>query len=549
MLQISMMEKSGTFPKGVSVLDVVKELHPTLVDTTIACFSDGLSLGLSYPLTKNCILHPITFQHEEGRRIYERTLRFILYIAVKRLFPNDKLRVEHSLGYGIYACLLHRSLTMEEIAALKEEMENIVRCDYPFTLEKWTKQQAVDYFQTIGETDKVHLLDYRPYDFFYVYQCNRVFEYFYGTMLPSTSYVTAFDLLHNAPGFVLQMPSPNNPKHAAKFKHLPKHLGVFQQSNQWCRILECSNAADLNDMISHGKFREFIRVNEALHDKSIATIAQDVVENGIKAVFVAGPSSSGKTTFSNRLGIHFRVLGKRPFLISLDDFYLDRVTLPLEKDGEPDLESLYSLNIECIQSTINDLLHGKETYLPHFDFKKQRCDRKARKARLAKDQILIIEGIHGLNPILHSAFDQSVMRKVFITELTCLNLDNHNRIRTTDARLLRRLYRDHHSRNVPIAQTLKMWEKVRAGEEKWIFPYQEQADYVFNSALHYELPVLKTMAKPLLATITKEDDNYIAIKRINKVLAYFLPAPKEHLQEIPPLSILREFIGDCTFYD
>ena len=373
-------------------------------------------------------------------------------------------------------------------------------------------------------------------------------EYFYGAMLPSTRYVPAFHLMPLAPGMVLQMPSPKNPAVPAPFASLPKHLAAFAQSNRWCDILGCMNAADLNDMIVGGKLPDFIRVNEALHDKSIAEIADGIHRRGAKAIFVAGPSSSGKTTFANRLCIHLRVLGLRPVLISLDDFYLDRDLLPLEADGQPDLEALSALDVALLRECVAALLSGGEVQMPRFDFTVSRRAPKRYPLKLADDQLLVMEGIHGLNPALHEGFDPSLIAKVYISELTCLNLDNHNRIRTTDARLLRRIVRDHQFRNTPPEETLAMWNSVRRGEEKWIFPYQEQADFVFNSALHYELPVLKRYAYELLKAIPPENPVYLSSRRLLKILHYMLPATDEALREIPPLSLLREFIGGCTLY-
>ena len=373
-------------------------------------------------------------------------------------------------------------------------------------------------------------------------------EYFYGAMLPSTGYVKVFKLRLNAPGMVVQMPSPADPTRPAPFPHLPKHLSVFAQSNQWCNILGCMNAADLNDMIVAGKLPDFIRVNEALHDQSIAQIAQGVAAQGSRAVFVAGPSSSGKTTFSNRLCIHLRVLGLHPVLISLDDFYRDRHSLPLETDGKPDLEALSALDVPYLRQCLDDLLSGREARMPRFDFTVQRRSPDLYPLQLKADQILVMEGIHGLNPALHEGFDSHLISKVYISELTCLNLDHHNRIRTTDARLLRRIVRDHQFRNTLPEETLEMWNSVRRGEEKWIFPYQEQADFVFNSALHYELPVLRRYAYDLLDRIPESNPVYLASRRLVKILHYILPATDEAMDEIPPLSLLREFIGGCTLY-
>ena len=552
LVKVTMLGKEITYNtavRQVTVLNAVEDLAPEYRNTVLGCFCGGRALELNQVLTEDCALHPITFQNEEGRRIYERTLRFVLLLAVNRVLgENCRVRIEHSIGYGVYMRFLDREADAETVEKLDGEMRRIVSENLPFTKEKWSRDEAIRYFSMRGMKEKAHLLAFRPYDYFNIYRCGGMAEYFYGAMLPSTRYVSAFKLLFHEPGMVLQMPSPANPRVPAAFEEREKHLTVFAQSNRWLDILGCKNAADLNDMTVGGKLREFIRINEALHDKSIAEIADGIHKKGARAVFVAGPSSSGKTTFSNRLCIHLRVLGKKPVLISLDDFYRDQHTLPLEADGKPDLEALTALDVDYFRECMYRLLHGMDAYMPSFDFntKCRRADMKP--MRLEDGQIMVIEGIHGLNPQMHEGLEKDMIAKVYISELTCLNLDNHNRIRTTDARLLRRIVRDHQFRATLPEDTLKMWNSVRRGEEKWIFPYQEQADFMFNSALHYELPVLKKYAYDLLMQIPPENACYLAARRLIKILHYLVPASDEVLREIPPLSLLREFIGGCTFY-
>lgn len=548
MITVKLLERIGTFEPYVTVQKVIAALAPEALDTALGCFCGGKALELNEKIEASCRLHPITFQNEEGRRIYERSLRFVMLLAVKRVLPGKHVRIEHSIGYGVYARLLEEEIDEAAVARVQAEMERIVQEDLPFLRERWTRSQAITYFTQEGEEDKIHLLSYRPYDHFNVYRCGEMAEYFYGAMLPSTGYVKAFRLLHLSPGFVVQMPSPDDPNHPAPFVHLPRHLAVFSESKRWCDILGCMNAADLNDMTVGGKLPDFIRVNEALHDQSIASIAQGIAQRGSRAVFVAGPSSSGKTTFSHRLCIHLRVLGFRPVLISLDDFYLDRDVLPLEENGLPDLEALSALDVPLLRKCLSQLLSGEEALMPRFDFTVSKRFPQGYPLRLEEGQILVMEGIHGLNPALHEGFDPNLISKVYISELTCLNLDHHNRIRTTDARLLRRIVRDHQFRNTLPEETLTMWNSVRRGENTWIFPYQEQADFMFNSALHYELPVLKRYAYDLLLSIPDSDPVYLASRRLVKILHYILPATDEAMRDIPPLSLLREFIGGCTLY-
>ena len=544
---ITLDGKQQHYSKAVTLGNAVKDLLPEMDGKVLGALSGGRVVELSSILREDHVLQSITYAHEEGRRIYERSLRFVFLMAVKRYFPDAHVRVEHSIGHGIYMELEKQRLYTGDVITLSGIMRDIVLEDLPFIKKQWSREEAIAYFSVQGESEKARLLAYRPFDYFNVYESGGIAEYFYGAMLPSTGWVSVFDLHSRAPGLVMLLPSPEDPAVPAPYLSQPKQMATFAQSNYWCRVLECSHAADLNDLIKKNRFRDFIRVNEALHDKSLAGISDEIIARGSRAIFIAGPSSSGKTTFANRLNIHLRVNGLKPVLISLDDFYFDRNTLPLEEDGQPDLEALDAIDVPLFKQCIASLLAGKETPMPHFDFGTQRREKTTR-IKIAADQPLIIEGIHGLNPALREGFDPKMVFRIYISQLTCLNLDNHNRIRTTDARLLRRIVRDHQFRDTPPTQTLAMWDKVRRGEDKWIFPFQENCDVMFNSALHYELPVLKLIAYDLLGEIPKEDPNYYKCNRILKILNYLLPAPEETLNEIPPLSILREFIGGNTLY-
>ena len=538
-----------TFDQPVTVAQTLARLLPESHDKPLGAFCEGRVLELGSRLTQDTTLRPITFQDEEGRRIYERSLRFILLLAVHRCYPDVRVRIEHSIGFGMYLQLVGRRVVQGDAKLIEDTMREIVAANLPFKRSRWSRQQAIDYFTRLGWTDKAALLSYRPYDYFNIYECGGLAEYFYGAMLPGTGDVPVFSLRYYPPGLILQMPAPNDPAVPAPYVSRPKHMSTFFESNYWCQILGCSNAADLNDLIASGQLREFIRVNEALHDKSLAEIAEDILRMDARAIFLAGPSSSGKTTTANRLKIHLRVLGMHPVLISMDNFYLNRPDVPLDEHGKPDLESLYALDIELFRHCIRDLLDGKTAQLPEYDFATGMRKEKSIPLRISHDQMLIIEGIHGLNPELHKGFEPGEICKFYLSELTCLNLDDHNRIRTTDARLLRRIVRDYQFRGTTPEKTLAMWDSVRRGEEKWIFPYQEQADIVFNTALHYELPVLRRYAYDMLQRITPDEPDYFRANRLIKILNYFLPAPDDAMQEIPPLSILREFIGGNTFYN
>ncbi len=546
---ISVADRSYTFDRPVAVADALKALLPELDPLDMmGAFLSSRVLELTDVIDQDCDLRPITYQDEEGRRIYERSLRFVFLLAAGRCFPGEDLMIEHSIGQGLYVHFENRRLTQADVDAIEEEMRHIVSMALPFKRRRWTREKAIDYFRMKGGEDKARLLSYRPYTYFDVYELDGEYEYFYGAMLPSTAYTPVFSLRLYAPGLITTLPSRADPKRPAGFLSLPKHMAVYRESHDWCRMLGCATVAQLNGLIEKGGMRELIRVNEALHDKTLSEIAQDIVNRGARAVFIAGPSSSGKTTFANRLSIHLRVNRLRPVIISMDDFYIDRDKIPLEEDGRPDLEALTALDVELFRSCISSLLRGEETMMPRFNFETKKREEAMVPLRIEPDQPLIVEGIHALNPEIYKSFDRRLICLVYISQLTSVNLDYHNRIRTTDARLLRRLVRDMQFRGTRPEDTLAMWDSVREGEEKWIFPYQEEADIVFNSALHYELPFFRAIAYDILRAVPEDDPNFVRCNRLLKILHYMLPADLSMMDEIPPLSILREFLGGNTLY-
>lgn len=547
-MKITMGSQTRVFDSPIRLEEALPQFFPDTWRDVLGCFYQGRVLELGTMLDRNGVLEPITYGNEEGRRIYERSLRFVFLLAVERVFPKAWVRMHHSVGQGVYIELIRRRVRQADLQAIEGEMRDIIAQDLPFLKEKWTKQQAIEYFAAKGDEDKARLLGYRPYDSFTVYTLDHYSEYFYGAMLPSTGRLKVFGLRQRAPGLVLLLPNKWAPSQPAPYLNLPKHMTAYAQSNYWCQVLRCETAADLNGLIAGGGLRDFIRVNEAFHDKSLSEIAQDIIDRGARAVFIAGPSSSGKTTFANRLSIHLRVNGLRPVILSMDDFYRDRSTIPLQADGKPDLEALDALDVDCFRRCLADLLAGRVAQMPRFSFIEARREDRLVPLQVDASQPLIIEGIHGLNPALHEGIDPRQLCRIYISQLTTLNLDYHNRIRTTDARLLRRIVRDHLFRDTRPEDTLAMWDSVRRGEEKWIFPFQEAADIVFNSALHYELPILKTLAYELLKQVPKTHPDYVKCARILKILHYFLPVDSAVLEEIPPLSILREFIGGNPLY-
>ena len=358
---------AGEFDPGVTVGEVVRALQPEKASQVMACFRRGDVLELNHPVQEPGEMISITYQHEEGRRIYERSLRFVLLLAARRRFPDYILRNEHSIGQGVYMEMEGHRLSAADVSCLEGLMRDIIQEDLPLTRERWSKQDAIAYFMAQGDLDKASLLSYRPFDYFNIYTGGGISEYFYGAMLPSTGLTPVFALHHHAPGLVLLLPDRDDPARPASFVSLPKQMAIFSQSNYWCKVLDCSTAAGLNHLIADNKLRDFIRVNEALHNQSLSDIAQDVVNRGARVIFISGPSSSGKTTFANRLSIQLRVKGLDPRLISLDDFYRNRDELPLEADGMPDLESLNALDVPLFRQSIDSLLSGRETPMPRFD--------------------------------------------------------------------------------------------------------------------------------------------------------------------------------------
>ena len=542
---IQAMGREKNFPEGTTVRDCLTALD-AFPRGTLAALSGGVVRELNDPLRGDCSLVPLTLEHEEGRRIYERSLRFVMLLALKHLFPYEQVRIEYSVGYGVFVRLPGHPLHRQDIVKLENEMRRIIDLDLAFVKKQWTREDAIAYFEEEKQFDKVELLKRRPVPYFNMYSIDGMWEYFYGAMTVSTGYVSVFTLFELRGGFVLQLPAGADFDHAAPYVYRPKHLEIFQQSADWCRILGISNVTDVTRMIEEKRLRNFIRVNEVLHESAINDIARRIHEENKHIVLVAGPSSSGKTTFAGRLAVHLQMFGHPSRRISMDDFYFNRADMPLGEDGQADLESIDGIDMELLSNTLNSLLAGEEVFMPGFDFGYGERDYLTPPTTLAPGEIIILEGIHGLNPKVSEQLPPDEIYRVFVSALTCLNLDDHNRIRTTDVRLLRRIVRDNQFRNTPPEETLSLWPNVRRGEEEFIFRYQENADSMFNTALHYELPILKLYAYDLLKDVPASSSEYLLARRLIKTLNYLPDVDSSLLSEIPPLSLLREFIGGCT---
>ena len=506
----------------------------------------GRTQSLNDKVEEYAFARTLTYADEEGKRIYERSLQFIFLTAAHRLYPGERVRIRHSFVQGLYIDLPNVNVKPQIVARLKEEMRRIVAADLPIQRYTVSTGDAQDYFARTGQTDRLRILGYRKFGHFTLYRIDGLEDYFYGEMAPRTGLIDVFDLRAYGEGIILQMPDANDPTKPARFVDLPHLIHTYSEAANWHAILNCENAADLNDMIVNRRLREFIRVNEALQERRIEQIADQFIASGARLLLIAGPSSSGKTTFSHRLSIALRVHGLRPVKVSLDDYYLDRDSIPREPDGSVDLERIETLDVELLCDHLLRLLRGEAVEVPEFDFKSGKRLPHTHTFRVEPAQPIIIEGIHGLNDRLTASIPDSLKFKVYISPLTMLNLDDHNRIRTTDARLLRRIVRDNLFRGTAPEETMAMWASVRRGEEKYIFPFQEKADVMFNSALTYELPIMKKYAYPQLLSITEDSPHYTMARRLVKFLNYIQTADVE--DEIPVNSILREFIGGCCFY-
>ena len=506
----------------------------------------GRTESLNAPVEEYAFAKTLTYADEEGRRIYERSLQFVFLTAAHRLYPGKRVRIRHSFAQGLYIDLPDVAVTEVIVADLKAEMQRIVAADMPIQRLCMSTDDARDYFTRTGQTDRLRILGYRRFNHFTLYRIDGLEDYFYGEMAPSTGCLAVFNLMAYGGGILLQMPDVKNPEKPARFVDLPHLLHTYDEAARWHAILNCENAADLNDMVVNRRLREFIRVNEALQERKIQQIADQFIASGALILLIAGPSSSGKTTFAHRLSIALRVHGLRPVKVSLDDYYLDRDTLPREPDGSLDLERIDALDLDLLGDHLPRLVRGETVRTPEFDFKTGKRRAESYPFAVEQGQPIIIEGIHGLNDRLTATIPAHLKFKVYISPLTMLNLDDHNRIRTTDARLLRRIVRDNLFRGTPPEDTMAMWASVRRGEEKYIFPFQENADVMFNSALTYELAIMKKYAYPRLLTITEDSPCYTMARRLVKFLNYIQTADVE--DEIPVNSILREFIGGCCFY-
>jgi len=491
------------------------------------------------------VVHLLRYSDPTGKDAYVRTAQFVIFLALRQLWPEARAVMNCTLGAGLYIEV--RGIADFSAEKLKQQIRSLVAQDIPLLRRRMKTGEAVAYFGAQGQQDKARLLQWRTKESFDVYSYGDFSDYYYGEMAPSTGYLRVWDILPAANGFIFVFPDDQNPDRVADYREMPNFFSVFSEGEAWCRLMECETVADLNALTDSGRIRELIRVNEALHEKRYSQVADMVCKRDCRAVMLAGPSSSGKTTSANRLATQLRVHGKKPILMSLDDYYIDRDKIAPGPDGKVDLEHINTIDTQLFGQHLGLLLQGQEVEIPAFNFKTGKREWRGHKMQLNDNTVIIVEGLHALNPVLlPEGLDASRVFRLYVSPLLPLNLDDHNRIPTSYLRLLRRIVRDYESRGTSVENTIAMWDSVRRGEKRWIFPYQENADVIFNSSTLYELAVLKKHIFPLLTAVQPEDESYDEVRAIVKILNYVREAEVD--DEIPPTSLVREFIGGNSFY-
>lgn len=526
-------------PPSAAIYENGTPISPPIVGAVV----NGQLHELTYPIEIESRVRPVTMGEPDGMRFYRRSLTFLLETAFEELFPEGAIAIDHSVSSGGYFCQVsnRKPLTGEEIARLEQRMLEIVHEDLPLSRSVVPLQEALDLFQSKGQQDKVQLLSFRSKDYVTLYQLRNCVDYLHGYMVPSTSYLQWFALAPTEPGFTLRFPRRHKPTELLPLPDYTKLLDTFLQYGSWLHHLGISSAGALNDAIYAGRIREVILVSEALHEQRVADIADEVADSmdHARLVFIAGPSSSGKTTFAKRLTIQLLAHGISPFSFEMDNYFVERDQTPQDENGEYDFESLQALDLTLLAQNLQHLIAGENIQMPNYNFITGQRE-LGEVVQLGADQIIIMEGIHGLNPELLPEIPADQTFRIFVSALTQLNLDRHNRVSTTDTRLLRRIVRDARERGYSALETIKRWESVRRGEKRYIYPFQENADILFNSALAYELPVLKSLAEPLLLQVPLGTPEFIEAKRLLAFLEWFLPLEDDL---VPDNSILREFTG------
>lgn len=530
---------------GTTLDEFFAELNGNLKYPAVAGVINNRLRDLHFPLDRDYEVELVDLSSEMGLKIYRRSAAYLLLKACNDLFPGRRLMIKHTLSNGLYCEFLDGPSNDAEITQIDQHMRQLVAADLPIKRMMLEKQEAVRIFTQQGQEDTIKNLEYRDKEKLHVYELDGFYEYFYGYMVSHTSLLDKFRLLNYHPGMVLQTPEKNDIDLKQPYYEQPKLFQVYQEAKAWAGMLDTPHLAAMNEIIVRGEMDDLIRVNEALQEKKIAQIADMICCNPeTRLVLIAGPSSSGKTTFAQRLLIQLRVNGRRPVSISLDNYFIDKNLTPRDEDGDYDFEAIEALKLDLFNDHLTRLIDGEEVEVPIYDFKLGTCLSRGMKMTVPQGEPIIIEGIHGLNDRLTWSIPREQKFKIYVSALTQLNIDYANRIPTTDCRLIRRIVRDSRTRGYSALNTIKRWPSVRRGEEKNIFPYQENADIMFNSSLVYELAALKPLVEPLLKEIGPEYPEHVEARRLLKFLSYFRTIPST---SIPPNSILREFVGGSWF--
>ena len=531
---------------GSTLSDVFSELNLEMPYGPIAAKVNNKVEGMNFRLYHNKDVEFLDMTSGSGSRCYTRTLFFVLSKAVHDLYPGSRVVIDIPVSNGYYVDLyIGRAVSLEDTERIRKRMQEIIDAKMPVRRFEVPTDEAVKMFEDKGDCAKAKLLRSSGALYTLYYQIDDYVDYYYGSLLTNTSKLYLFGLEKYFDGLLLRIPDLKNPGVLPEMTHQDKMFEIFKEHHRWQDIMGVRTIGDFNEMVSEGKATELINVSEALQEKKIARIADEIANRkGVKLILLAGPSSSGKTTTCKRLSIQLLANGIKPLQISLDDYFVDRHLTPKDENGEYDYESVYALNLKLINDQFNALFRGEEVELPKYNFQTGTSEKSGKKLKMSDDNVLVVEGIHALNPVLTEQIPEGQKFRVYVSALTTILLDDHNYIPTTDNRLLRRIIRDYKYRGVNAQDSIHRWPSVRAGENKWIFPYQENADAVFNSAMLFELAVIKQQAEPLLEQVPENCEEYSEAYRLRKFLKYLRPIPN---RDIPPTSLLREFLGGSSF--
>ena len=534
---------TGTSLKNISESFSKYYNYPILIGKV-----DNNMTELNEPITRSCSIDFYDRSSGVGNSIYGRTAQFLLIVAIKKVLGNDtEVIIENSIDKGFYAKITNEKINKTIIKKIEEKMKEISKTDYIINKVSVSRFDAIKFFKKKKQEDKVKVLKYISNSYINLYRIDDIYDYFYGDLAYSTGQIDNFKLTYiKGEGFVLSYPDTYNPECTLDYVHHEKLFNSFDNFAKWCQTIGISNAADLNEIISQGKYNELIRLSETYYNNQLSNIAEKIYnnKNNVRLVLIAGPSSSGKTTTSKKLEVYLQSKGIKTHQISIDDYFYNRDKTPRLPNGELDTESLNAVDVTLFNKHLTKLLEGETVELPEYNFLLGKREYNGKKLKIGKDDMIIIEGLHGLNDDLTLSIERKNKYKIYISALTQLNVDNHNRIHTSDTRKLRRIIRDNKYRSYNSSTTLKMWKTIREGEEKFIFPYQDDADVIVNSALVYEMGILKTYAEPLLFSVEETDENYPEALRLINLLRNILPIPSD---DVPKDSVLREFIGGSCF--